>query len=284
MCTNPDDFRKGAGYSYDYLSNRLRGLRGRVKSITATGGEPTIHPDFSKILELIKSELPTVEINLLTNGRRFCYSPFAQKCIALNNINIVIALHGYNARFHDRITSVKGSFMQSCAGIKNVLRYKRPGQCLEIRVVVTKLNYRFIDKILSFISAKFPGADSLVLLFMEIEGEAEKNIKEVGITYTDFKGCFVKIEELIPKFKEFRLYHFPLCVVNKRFWKYVWITLPQEEVAYPGQCKKCWCKLACLGVHKGYIKAYGVKEFLPPKKAYIIKTNDCNHPISHASG
>ncbi len=284
ICSNPDDFWKDQDYSYDYLRSRFRGFKGRIKSMTITGGEPTIHPDFSKIVELIKSELATTEINLLTNGRRFCYAPFARKCCELNNINIAISLYGYNARTHDRVTSVKGSFRQSCRGISNILRYKSPRQALEIRVVVTKLNYRFLDKILRFIRARFPGVDRLTLVFMEIEGKAQENIKKTGITYTDFLGTLVKIEELIPEFKEFRLYHFPLCAVEKRFWKYIWNTLPKQEVTYPGQCKQCWLRLLCLGVHKGYVKTYGGKEFYPPKKTQIIKTSHYNHPISHVSG
>ena len=283
MCTNPDNFWKERAYTYDYLKARFNGFKAYIKSITATGGEPTIHPDFLKILELIKKELPRVEINLLTNGRRLYYAPFARQCCALGNMNIAIALHGYNARTHDRVTLVKGSFAQSCQGIENVLRYKSPAQALEIRVVVTQLNYRFIDKILRFIRAKFPAADRIVLVFMEIEGTAEANIKKVGITYTDFESYLLKIEKLIPKFKEFRLYHFPLCALDKRFWKYTWITLSREEIAYPGQCQKCWCKSSCLGVHKGYLKVYGGKEFSPPKKARIIQTNDPNHPLSYVA-
>lgn len=281
ICTNPDDFWKEQDYSYNYIKSKLRMLSGRIKSITVTGGEPTIHPDFSKIVELIKRELPTVEINLLTNGRRLCYAPFARKCCELNNLNIAISLHGYNARTHDRVTAVKGSFTQSCRGITNILRYKKKGQSLEIRVVITKFNYLFINKILRFICARFPGADRLTLVFMEIEGEAKENIKKTGITYTDFKGYLEEIEELIPKFKEFRLYHFPLCAIDKRFWKYIWNTLPREEVMYPGQCKKCWCRLLCLGVHKGYIETYGNKEFHALGKTQIIKTNHYNHPISY---
>ena len=284
ICTNPDDFWKERDYGYDYIRSRFRGFKGRIKSITVTGGEPTIHPDFSKIVELIKSEFPTVKINLLTNGRRLYYASFARKCCELNNINIAISLHGYNARTHDGVTSVKGSFTQSCRGIRNILRYKREGQVLETRVVITKLNYRFIDKILRFISTRFPRIDRLTLVFMEIEGKAEENIKKTGLTYTDFLGTLAKIEKLIPKFKEFRFYHFPLCAVEKRFWKYIWNTLPKQEVMYPGQCKKCWCRLACLGVHKGYIKTYGDKEFRAPEETQIIKTNNYNHPISHVSG
>ncbi len=283
MCTNPDNFWKEMDYSYDYLRSRFKGFKDYIKSITATGGEPTIHPDFLKILELIKNELPRVEVNLLTNGRRLCYAPFARQCCSLGNMNIAIALHGYNARTHDGVTLVKGSFAQSCKGIENVLRYKNPRQAIEIRVVVTRLNYRFIDKILSFIRAKFPVADRIVLVFMEIEGEAEANIKKVGVTYANFKSYFAKIEKLIPKFKEFRLYHFPLCALDKRFWRYAWVTLSRKEIAYPKQCQRCWCKSSCLGVHKGYLKAYGAKEFSHPEKARIVKTNDCNHPISHVA-
>ncbi|PIP18824.1 MAG: hypothetical protein COT38_05500 [Candidatus Omnitrophica bacterium CG08_land_8_20_14_0_20_41_16] len=279
MCTNPDDFWKEKDYNYDYLSQRLLLLRGKIKDITVTGGEPTIHPDFLRIIELLKRELPNIEITLLSNGRRFFYPLFAKKCLELNNMNIAIALHGYDAQTHDRITLVKGSFAQTVTGIKNLLKYKRKSQNLEIRIVITKLTSPYVHKILYFIRGNFPTVDRVVLMFMEIEGRADKDIKTIGTTYKEWNSYLPRIKSMIKDFREIRLYHFPLCTVEPSLWKYVWRTLSKDEILFPPQCKICWYRKYCLGVHKRYLKRIGDSEFSPPQRLIIKNSNDPHHPI-----
>ncbi|MDI6606494.1 MAG: radical SAM protein, partial [Candidatus Omnitrophota bacterium] len=87
FCSNPDGhWKKDDGYNYDRLAQRLMSFKGKIRDITVTGGEPTIHPDFLKIIAFLKKELPDVGLSLLTNGRRFFYPPFAKECLELNNI------------------------------------------------------------------------------------------------------------------------------------------------------------------------------------------------------
>jgi His-Xaa-Ser system radical SAM maturase HxsC len=280
MCSNPDDFWKERDYNYNYLSRRLLSLRGKIKDMTVTGGEPTIHPDFLRIIDLLKRELPKIEITLLSNGRRFFYPLFTKKCLELNNVNIAISLHGYDAQSHDRITQVNGSFQQTVTGIRNILKYKRKGQNLEIRTVITKLTSLYIHKILYFIRANFPMVDRVVLMFMEMEGMADKDIKTTGTTYKERNNYLRRIKSIIKDFKEIRFYHFPLCRIEADLWKYVWRTLPKDEISFPPPCKICWCRRYCLGVHRGYLKRFGDSEFSPPQRLVIKNSNDHHHPIA----
>lgn len=279
MCTNPEDFRREKDYNYNYLSRRLLSLRGKIKDMTVTGGEPTIHPDFLRIIELLKRQLPNIEITLVTNGRRFFYPLFTRKCLELNNMNIAVSLHGYNSQTHDRTTSVKGSFEQTVAGIRNILKYKIKSQNLEIRIVITKLTSLYVHKILSFIKTNFPEVDRTVLMFMEIEGRADKDIKTIGTTYKEWNGYLPRIKLMIKDFREIRFYHFPLCTVEPALWRYVWRTLPKDEISFPPRCKNCWCRRYCLGVHRGYLKRVGGNEFLPPPRLVIKDSHDLHHPI-----
>jgi len=263
MCSNPNDSWRMARYDYNNLAARLNEIKGEVNSITVTGGEPTINPDFIRAFDFIKNNLPKARVSLLTNGRRFCYADFTKKCCELKGLSFVITLHGYNALTHEGVTLAKGSFRQTCSGLENILKFKKPGQALELRVVITKINFRFYGKILDFIKENYPGADRVVLLFLEIEGAAQENIEKVGITYSRLGKGLPGLGNIIPAFKEFRLYHFPLCVINKSFWKYVWATLPEKEIVFPSSCMKCIYKSSCPGVHKGYIDNYGNREFKP---------------------
>jgi len=284
MCSNPSDFQAGdpyKNYGIDSLKERISRIKLIDDKIILTGGEPTIHPDFLKLLSFIRKKFPPTTIELDTNGRRFCYSSFAKKVLSFNNINIYTSLHGFNAKTHDAITRTPGSFLQTVEGIKNILKYKHLGlNELELRIIITKLTYQYIEKILKFIKEKFPQVNRIVVIFMEMEGQAGDNLKIVGLTHSQFQKFIPKIAKWIPKFKEFRFYHFPLCTIDYSLWKYAWRTLPNHEVTFLPKCKNCLYKKYCLGIHKEYIKKVGVKEFKPIKKKYIIKeTGDSYHPI-----
>ena len=257
MCTNPEDFGDSKKYSYQDVYSRLMSQERKEDNLTMTGGEPTIHPDFTKIIEYIKKDFVNMEVTLLTNGRRLSYPAFAKKCLEIKNLQVAVSLHGYNAQTHDRITLAKGSFAQTVSGITNILKYKNSFQGLTIRLVITKLTYKYVHKILDFISDKFPKVDKIVIMFMEIEGLAEKNIDFVGLTYKEWQVYESLIKPRINNFRQLRFYHFPLCVVAVDLWKYVWRTLPEEELTFSSQCKKCWCKKYCLGIHKAYVKIIG---------------------------
>lgn len=282
MCTNPEEFRNADDYQYEPLYHRLLSQKEKIKDITMTGGEPTIHPEFTRIVDFLKKEFAGREITLLTNGRRFSYPGFARKCLEMKNFSVCVSLHGYNAQTHDKITLVRGSFEQAVAGMVNILRFRMPGQKLIIRIVVTKLNAGCIHRILDFIKNRLQGIDKVAVIFMEMEGLAEKNLKTVGITYTEWKKQFGLLEPRIKHFNLLQFYHFPLCVVDKNLWKYVWRTLPEHEITFVSQCQQCWCKVYCLGIHKAYLKLIGDKEFMPPDKIEIEedRIDPVHHPIA----
>lgn len=291
MCTNPSDFQNEnpyKDYSFDALKQRIDKIKFFNKKgdliddkIILTGGEPTIHPDFFKLLSFIRKRFPEVTIELDTNGRRFYYSSFTKKVLKFKRINIYTSLHGFDKKTHDAITRTPGSFSQTVKGIQNLLKYKKLGlHESELRIIITKLTYQYVEKILKFIKENFSQVDRIVIIFMEMEGHAKKNFKTVGLSYSQFQNYIPKIAEWIPKFKEFRFYHFPLCVIDHSLWKYVWRTLPDYEVTFLPKCKTCLYKKCCLGIHKDYIEKIGAKEFKPVKKKYIIKeTGDFYHPI-----
>ncbi|MBL7130740.1 MAG: radical SAM protein [Candidatus Omnitrophica bacterium] len=283
FCSNPDGDWKEDKYDYLHLSQRLLSLQGKIKDITVTGGEPTIHPDFLRILAFLRRRLPQVSLILLSNGRRFFYPSFTKKCLEFDNIlNIAISLHGYNAQTHDRITQVEGSFEQTIKGIKNILKYKSKNQGLELRIIITGFTASYVHKILRLIHTDFSGVKRVVLVFMEIEGKAEEGIKSAGITYKEWNNYWPRLGSIIKDFREIRFYHFPLCTIEPKLWKHMWRTLPESEIAFPPRCKICWCRGYCLGVHKGYLKRMGNSEFLPPRRLTLKGSDNPCHPIIDA--
>jgi len=292
MCTNPVGFRGKEGsslYSKEDILSRLKTWKRKnisKESINLTGGEPTIHPRFLSLLKEVRKLFPANKIVIVSNGRMFSYLWFAEDCLKISNFSLEIALHGANAKLHDRITCVKGSFKQTVAGIDNILKYKSLSQELEIRIIITRLTYKHLGEIVNFIKKRFSGVNRVVLIFMEMEGLAEKNFKLVGLSYNELKPYFssVKIKEWKKGLPDLRLYHFPLCVLESGLWQYAWRTLRGEEVTFLSSCENCQYKKYCLGIHKDYLKLVGGKEFQPIKRKVGLKTqNFFHHPIVKSS-
>lgn len=288
MCTNPNRpwpaWDGSFDYSYKSLIKRIKKSEKEIKtydSIYLSGGEPTLHPEFLRVLKFIGEYFPNKRIKLLTNGRRFLYRDFTQEVLNItNNIDIELSIYGPNRKSHETITRASGSFEQTIQGLKNLLNYKKEGQLINVRFVITKLSYKYLEEFLKIMKRQFPLTDRIMLIFWEVEHQAVKNIKAIKITYNEVSPYLEKTNSLLKFFKEIRLYHFPLCTISEKFWPYVWRTLPEDGVMFKNSCNQCQYNKYCLGIPREYSKHIGNKEFKSIKNNFKIKeTKDIYHPI-----
>ncbi len=293
MCTNPDRPWPAwdGSFKYDYKSliKRIKDSKDKIKeydSIYLSGGEPTLHPQFLDVFKYLSDNFPGQRIKLLTNGRRFFYADFAKEFLQItNNLDINLSIYGPDKKIHDAVTRLPDSFEQTTKGLENLLRYKKDGQLIDIRFVITKLSYKHLDQFLEMAKEKFSSVDRIILIFPEIENQAQKNLKTIQVTYDQVKPYLEKIYPLFKKFKEVRLYHFPLCTISNKFWPYAWRTWPVKEVTFLPFCNQCRYKKNCVGLHKEYLKNIGRKDFNPIKKGLNIKKrDDFHHPIIRVEG
>ncbi|NFE96235.1 radical SAM protein [Clostridium botulinum] len=98
----------------------IEGLKNlNIKTIALSGGEPTLHPDFEKIVKFINKN--NINIVVLTNGLNI-----NDKLISLfreTNTVIRIPLLGLE-KTHDKITSVKNSYHTAMTNIKKLKEAK----------------------------------------------------------------------------------------------------------------------------------------------------------------
>ncbi len=273
MCTNPEGFGDNDNsepYSYESLVSRLDHIKKNrpddweKEPFCLTGGEPTTHPHFLDFVGEIRNQYPHNELILATNGRMFAYPKFARDFLSYNPFRVEIAIHGSNAQKHDMITRVPGSFEQAIAGAKNILKFKKPWQELEIRIILLKLNLKDVGNILEFVSKELKGISRVVIIFPEFEGMAGVNKNIVGVKYSEIRDFVADlIVSFVDKLPELRLYHFPLCSLPPKLWKYTWRTLRKEETIFLKKCEPCLYKKYCLGAHEDYLREIGNEEFLP---------------------
>jgi len=293
MCSNPPDYPSFGKYDFASLKTRIDRIRRDETHLYLTGGEPSLSPVLLPLLAYIRGRLPRTRILIDTNGRMFAYRAFAAKCAAFGNIEFQVSLCGHTPSAHDGVTRTPGSFRQAMAGIKNLLRLKTSGMAVEVRFVLSGLSLSNIGEVYKLAAGGLKGIDALVLIFMEMEGHAALNLKAAGLTYTRALG---PVEEFFSRLErsrdgtgkipfEIKLYHFPLCTLPPRLWKYAWRTLPGKEVTFPESCSGCAVKKLCLGVHKDYLKHFGASEFKPLAAAprMRLSSNFC-HPVAEVRG
>ena len=256
MCPTPEGVRKRENaLAIEDTIDSIRYIPDDARHLTITGGEPFLVGE--KIFDLlgeIKNRLPYTDCLLLTNGRALGYLPYAERfvCSAPQHIVVGIPLHGFDGATHDAITQSPGGFEQTVVGIKNLI-YR--GINVELRMVVSKLNYRNIERIAQLIIREFPNVGSVKIMGLEMLGNAAKNVNDVWIPYrTAFECSKVGIEELIRHGINVGLYNFPLCAVDKSFHLICQKSISGYKIRYSDKCELCANKPGCGGIFAGSIR------------------------------
>jgi molybdenum cofactor biosynthesis enzyme MoaA len=296
FCSNPvEGYRETTEkYSFEELKKKVAGYKKGAKTFlkfdevrdyfNLTGGEPTIHPEFHKVLAHIRQEFPVTLIRLLTNGRMLSYPDFARRTcgIAQTPFEFAVPLFGYDPKTHESISRTPKSFEQTTAGLRNLKEFKKPGQIVEVRVILTKIQVKYLDGMLDMLLAEFPWIDRLTFLFVELEGFADQFQKRLMFKMTDCAEHLDRNYDKLVQFKDVRFYHFPLCVLPTRLWPFVWNTLADFKVTYFEECRtQCTYKEQCVGVHRSYERYMGAPDITPiTEKRNVELSGDKYHPIS----
>jgi His-Xaa-Ser system radical SAM maturase HxsC len=261
MC--PLEFRKDFSMSHltiKEIKKRIDLLPKTTTHLNISGGEPTLlKEELINIIKYCRTALPNTSISILTNARMFSYKGFASKLkkASPQKTEIVAAFHSFDKKTHETISGTK-SFEQTVKGIKNLLDL---GFEVEVRVVISKLNYKQLPKISEFISQEFSLADRVCFLYMELTGKVRENFQKLYVTYSDITSYLEQAGEILKKcHMHFRLYHFPLCVLKKEMRNFVWDSITEHKKANLNLCQDCILKQNCCGVFESYVALLGNKE------------------------
>ncbi len=229
-----------------------------------TGGEPTLRKEFFEILSYARKKHPEKFIFVVSNGRKFADENFTKKLASLNlgNFRIGIALYSHKASVHDEIAQAKGSWHEAVQGIKNLLKY---GFNVELRILVERLNYLEMEDFARFIVENFNGLERVVFINLKYTGNAFINRKRIFVRYSKAAPFVQKAADiLLENGFEVKLFHFPLCIIDKKYWPLAEGTTKQEsELTLLEKCEFCVVKDRCPKIWKSYLPLAGTKEFQP---------------------
>jgi MoaA/NifB/PqqE/SkfB family radical SAM enzyme len=282
MCANTVSFNRGPSARYRLAAqikryeSYLAGARAYAKNagnpaaLNLTGGEPTLNPEFLKLLAYFRKRTPGRELALLSNGRRFAYGEFARAALLAGGapFSVAISLHGRGPAGHDAVTRVPGSFRQTLAGLRNLFEHKRSGQTVEIRLVLHRGSVGNLKGLLGLLLKEFSGFAGwrVVALHYELVGRAARGSKELDLGLETSAAAVNGCAPLIKKFPEFRLYHFPLCLLKPELRPLAWVSLPPEDRSYPAPCGACRARSRCVGLTPLYLARFGTAGIRPLEK------------------
>jgi MoaA/NifB/PqqE/SkfB family radical SAM enzyme len=111
-----------------------------VELLDLDGGEPTLHPSLCAVVRSARS-LGYREINVTTNARLLKDRKKASRLVKSGVTSVLVSLHGATADVHDATTTKKGSFVETMAGLRNLLELaKNMGVALGVNTTVWRGN------------------------------------------------------------------------------------------------------------------------------------------------
>jgi 2-polyprenyl-3-methyl-5-hydroxy-6-metoxy-1,4-benzoquinol methylase len=115
---SPDGGRR-ASLGLDTIKERIIRLKeAKISTVILSGGEPTIRPDIFTIADAVRNS--GLMLGLITNGRMFCYSNFADTYAEYMPEYTQITVYSHEKKIHDGLAGVTGAFEQTLAGIRNI--------------------------------------------------------------------------------------------------------------------------------------------------------------------
>ncbi|MFC1891181.1 SynChlorMet cassette radical SAM/SPASM protein ScmF, partial [Thermodesulfobacteriota bacterium] len=150
-----------------------------LSGVKLTGGEPLLHPFIDEILDLVRNE--DLGLSIETNGV-LCTRKLAEKIFEYRG-SVSVSLDGSDAKTHEWIRGVKGSFQGALEGIQNLVR---TGLKPQIIMTVMRRNRDQLKEVVRL--SEFLGAGSVKFNILQPVARGEQMHRDGGA---------LKIEELV---------------------------------------------------------------------------------------
>jgi SynChlorMet cassette radical SAM/SPASM protein ScmF len=201
------------------------GLRG----VKLTGGEPLLHPRIADLLRIVQRE--ELELVIETNGT-LCTPDLAAEIAKSEERFVSVSLDGADAKTHDGIRGVEGSFGDALQAVRNLVTAGTPPQ---IVFSLMEENLHQAEEMVRL--AEEAGASSVKYNVVQPTGRGRSlHDRGAGIPVADLIALGRKIETEVAKRTELRL-----------FFDYPMAFRPLSSLAAPGGCDVCGI-MGILGV------------------------------------
>ncbi len=174
-----------------------------LSGVKLTGGEPLLHPQFTRFLEIIRRE--NLKLTIETNGL-LCTPEIAAEIAKSPNRFVSVSIDGTDASTHEWVRGVPGAFEASCQAVRNLAA---TGSKPQVIFTVMRINAAQVDNVVKM--AEDLGAASLKFNVVQptARGETLHDTQEtLSIAELIALGRHVE-EDLAPHSKLKIVFHYP---------------------------------------------------------------------------
>jgi MoaA/NifB/PqqE/SkfB family radical SAM enzyme len=259
-----------------------------------TGGEPTLRKDLPKLIAFAK-KTGFSYVRIQTNGIRTADYAYTKELVDAGLTFVKFSIHGHDAKTHDELTMIPGSF-QACLDSIDHLKRLRVG--MGVNIVLNKVNYAHLDEFFDLFLLKLH-LSNFVIIAPLYEGNMNNYIREMGVRLTAVAPHVRKSYEKFTAIdfpKPPLLLHFVPCVLpgyeqQMLGWSAFNTTVvsPQgklrdldetvlEHTIKTAACGECVYNDRCIGFDKSYSSIFGTDEIAPLKE--VPKRYDADKPAA----
>lgn len=249
MCCQPPSEKNDIDTLWDKNIKLIDTAPKDLPSIGVTGGEPTLLGNrFFELIHHIRETLPETEIHILSNGRAFANKYFTSQLgeIGPEKILLGIPLHSDNQFDHDLIAGAKGAYTETLLGLYNLARWSFD---IELRVVLTKLNYKRLPQLAHFIYRNLPFVRYISLMGLEYTGYTIKNAEQVWIDPVDMADPLCEATLFLASAGlDVSIFNLSHCVLPKCIWPFAKKSISDWKKLFEPFCDQCTLKTECCGL------------------------------------
>ena len=249
MCCQPPQQGNDFNFFYNQNVKLIKSAPKETKVVCITGGEPTLAGNyFFDLVSLVRSELPSTDIHILSNGRIFINNDFTRqlKVAGGDKVFVGVPIHSDYFRDHDIIAGAKGAFNETMLGLYNLADEGIP---IELRVVINKLNYNRLYQLAEYIFKNLYFVSWGAFMGMEDTGWATKNAGTIWIEPIDYiNQLCIAVKELDDWDIPVAIYNIPLCLLPTDYHRFAAQSISDWKTRYLDICTKCTVKDKCCGL------------------------------------
>jgi His-Xaa-Ser system radical SAM maturase HxsC len=251
MCSQPPKDKDDVASLAERNRELIQLMDPAPEYLTITGGEPTLLGDhLFRLIGQLKTSLPKTELHMLTNGRAFAWSDYAQNFAAIKHPSICLGIPLYSdcAGDHDHIVQAKGAFDQTVAGLQQAARYNIR---VEVRVVLHRLTIPRLECLVEYIYRNLSFVEHVALMGLEHVGYTPRNIDQLWIDPFDYQDELERaVRYLTIRDISTSLYNQQLCVLRPSLWPYSKKAISDWKSLYLPECQSCAVLNDCGGLFK----------------------------------
>lgn len=278
------EHREALPIAGDPVIDRLREARAEgMRKVTLLGGEPTIQPDFLRIVRAAV-ELSFDEIVIFTNGVKTARGSFVDEILETGgNFAFRLSFQGGNARAHERTTKKLGSFLRLVETMRNL---RERGQRITVNMCVVRSNF---ESVASFPDLLIPHGVVQLHLDMirplDAGVRSEEEMREMLPRYSDMVPHLEAMVAGFPPGFDVNIGNLPYCIapslapvihhdgettltiavdhrddLSEPWDKY---QVKRRDKIKKDSCRECVFDDRCSGVFDTYRRFYGTDELVP---------------------